>query len=695
MQRHGVPRWRLCVRVATVAGAAALFCAGVPAGLASARDDEQADLSVTMSDSADPVKVGDEVDYAIKIADHGPGDASRARVQIVLPDGLQFVSASGAQSCTTDGGISCTVGDLPNGATATIVVQARATAEGTFTAIATATSPWLDTKPDDNTARESTTVLGPSRLVVIDKVTNDDGGTAAAREFGVRVDGGDAKPSAFPGDEQGTTVQLQPGPYAVTAVGGPAGYDTALSLECSGTIAPGERKVCTIANDDRPAHLTVVQHVLNGDGGRADASSFHVSVNAASASPASFSGAEAPGTAVRLAAGSYSVTVDPALGYETTLAPECSGTLALAEARTCTITSDDLAPLAVGLRAGETSVVGGSAVDYVLTLTNRNGKDIVARGVTVTLPEGFAYRAGSASGAAGGPRVDGQKLTWDGPLDVPAQGSTTLRFAATAPTTAGDYAATAGASADAPFTVAADSSAAVVTVRHKGSSGSGPGPGPGTTTTTTNTTTTPTTSTTTTTTPDPSVPPPVFQQSADVEPVAGTVLIRLPGASDFVPLTAAEQVPIGAELDATEGRVALSTVDAAGTAYRAEFSEGRFKVDKQQANGVTVLRLTGGNFATCKATKRALASVDKKKKPKRPAKSKKSVRHLWGSGKGKFQTRGRYVAATVHGTTWFTEDRCDASRVYVQEGIVGVRDLVLRRTIQLPAGKSYVARPRR
>jgi hypothetical protein len=141
--------------------------------------------------------------------------------------------------------------------------------------------------------------------------------------------------------------------------------------------------------------------------------------------------------------------------------------------------------------------------------------------------------------------------------------------------------------------------------------------------------------------------------------------------------------------------VALSTVDAAGTGFRAEFSEGRFKVAKQQANGVTVLRLTGGNFGACKAVKRTFASADKKK-PKRPhAKSKQSVRHLWGSGKGRFQTRGRYVAATVHGTTWFTEDRCDASRVYVREGLVAVRDLVRHVTVEVPTGKSYVARPRR
>jgi hypothetical protein len=233
-----------------------------------------------------------------------------------------------------------------------------------------------------------------------------------------------------------------------------------------------------------------------------------------------------------------------------------------------------------------------------------------------------------------------------------------------------------------------ESRTCTVTSEDEGAPGSGPAPAPTTTTTTT--------TTTTATAPPSAPPPPVFQQSADAEPVAGSVLVRLPGTADFVPLTAAAQVPIGAELDATDGRVALSTVDGAGAAFRAEFSEGRFKVAKQQADGVTVLRLTGGDFASCKAPKRTLASADKKKKPKRPrAKSTTSIRHLWGSGKGRFQTRGRYVAATVHGTTWFTEDRCDASRVYVQEGLVAVRDLVKRKTIAVPAGKSYVARPRR
>ncbi len=233
----------------------------------------------------------------------------------------------------------------------------------------------------------------------------------------------------------------------------------ATTLVCAGV--PAARAAAR--DDDRAAHLTVVMHVVDDDGGKAQASSFRLSVKAASATPASFAGAEAPGTDVLLVAGAYAVTAEPVLGYQTTVARECRGTLALGEARTCIVTSDDLAPLAVELRAGATSVAGGSPVDYGLTLTNRNKQGVVARDVRVALPNGFAYRAGSAAG--GDPRVDGQQLTWAGPFDVGAGSTATIRFAATAPTAAGSYPATAGASADAPFTVVVDSAGAVVTVQ--------------------------------------------------------------------------------------------------------------------------------------------------------------------------------------------------------------------------------------
>jgi hypothetical protein len=89
---------------------------------------------------------------------------------------------------------------------------------------------------------------------------------------------------------------------------------------------------------------------------------------------------------------------------------------------------------------------------------------------------------------------------------------------------------------------------------------------------------------------------------------------------------------------------------------------------------VTQLFLAGGRPASCKPG------------------SKAPIRELWGDGKGRFQTRGLYAAATVRGTTWRTQDRCDGTLVVVTKGVVAVRDLRLRRTVLVRAGQRYLAR---
>ena len=40
------------------------------------------------------------------------------------------------------------------------------------------------------------------------------------------------------------------------------------------------------------------------------------------------------------------------------------------------------------------------------------------------------------------------------------------------------------------------------------------------------------------------------------------------------------------------------------------------------------------------------------------AQKKPKTRKLWGDGKGKFRTKGRYAAATVRGTRWLVQDTC-------------------------------------
>jgi Prealbumin-like fold domain len=90
----------------------------------------------------------------------------------------------------------------------------------------------------------------PPGLIVIKNVINDDGGTAAAADFTITVDDPGSNPSSFAGAAApGTLVVVDAGAYSVSEIG-PAGYAETQSSDCSGTIASGQTKTCTITNDD-------------------------------------------------------------------------------------------------------------------------------------------------------------------------------------------------------------------------------------------------------------------------------------------------------------------------------------------------------------------------------------------------------------------------------------------------------------
>ena len=185
----------------------------------------------------------------------------------------------------------------------------------------------------------------------------------------------------------------------------------------------------------------------------------------------------------------------------------------------------------------------------------------------------------------------------------------------------------------------------------------------------------------------PPLPPPVVAKTANIEPVSGVVRVRLPGTRVFVPLSVARQIPIGSIVDARKGRVRVYVANGRGGVDFADFYEGMFQLLQKAAKSpVAELVLYGGSFRKCPAGLRRTA---------KPALSrKKSVRHLWGEGKGRFRTRGRFSAATLRGTTWLTDDRCEGTRTRVTKGAVNVRDFVKRRTVVLRAPRTYTARPR-
>jgi len=131
------------------------------------------------------------------------------------------------------------------------------------------------------------------------------------------------------------------------------------------------------------------------------------------------------------------------------------------------------------------------------------------------------------------------------------------------------------------------------------------------------------------------------------------------------------------------------TSDAAGGSQTGDFYEGVFRLTQKRGSALTDLKLSGSSFKGCPKPGRASAAAKKKRKST-------SVRHLWGkSSGGKFRTTGKYASATVRGTTWKTDDRCDGTLVRVTAGSVTVRDKARRKDVVVRAGRRYLARRRR
>src|SRR5215213_1281441 len=182
-----------------------------------------------------------------------------------------------------------------------------------------------------------------AKLIVIKHVVNDNGGTATAANFSLDSGGANDSPDNFPGAEApGTEVTLDAGAYNVTETG-PSGYTASFSADCSGSIANGQSKTCTVTNDDQAAKLIVIKHVINDNGGMATAANFTLDSGGANDSPDNFPGAEAPGTEVALDAGAYNVTETGPSGYTASFSADCSGSIASGQTKTCTVTNNDQA----------------------------------------------------------------------------------------------------------------------------------------------------------------------------------------------------------------------------------------------------------------------------------------------------------------------------------------------------------------
>ncbi|MDQ3777862.1 MAG: hypothetical protein M3310_03200, partial [Actinomycetota bacterium] len=220
-----------------------------------------------------------------------------------------------------------------------------------------------------------------------------EGGNGAS--FDLKVNGATVLDDVGGSGGQTTNTYPVDTAYSVTETLGngdavdPAVWETSSSGACSGTLAAGDDKTCTITNKRKPK-LTVVKHVVGGD-----SSTFDISVGQTKVLDDAVDGATDTRT---YAPGTYEITETlgngqpvPA-GWSTSYSSSCAGgsvAVAYGDDKTCTITNSKLPILTVIKR-----VVGGakSPSDFRITVSGNGPSpssfDGSADGTVVTLQPG-------------------------------------------------------------------------------------------------------------------------------------------------------------------------------------------------------------------------------------------------------------------------------------------------------------------
>ncbi len=131
-----------------------------------------ADVSLTQTDSPDPVLAGSDLTYTLGVANGGPSSAGSVSVTDNLPAGVTFVSASPSQgTCSqTSGTVSCGLGTLGTSASASVQIVVRPQSTGQITNTASVSAAGLDPNSANNSAAETTSVSPAADL----SITNSD-----------------------------------------------------------------------------------------------------------------------------------------------------------------------------------------------------------------------------------------------------------------------------------------------------------------------------------------------------------------------------------------------------------------------------------------------------------------------------------------------------------------------------------------
>jgi uncharacterized repeat protein (TIGR01451 family) len=125
-----------------------------------------ADLSLTKNDSADPVVKGTSFTYTIQVRNLDPAnDATDVTVVDPLPSQVSFTSATASSgTCQQQAKtVTCSLGTVLAGTTASVTIAVKADKQGTASNTATVTTSVVDANAANNQDTETTAILNKGK----------------------------------------------------------------------------------------------------------------------------------------------------------------------------------------------------------------------------------------------------------------------------------------------------------------------------------------------------------------------------------------------------------------------------------------------------------------------------------------------------------------------------------------------------
>jgi uncharacterized repeat protein (TIGR01451 family) len=126
-----------------------------------------ADMAIVKTATPNPVNEGTPLTYTLTVTNNGPASATNVNVTDTLPSSITYLSSavtpSAQGSCSeANGTVTCLLGTIDNGVTATINIVTIPQQPGTITNVATVQADQTDPTPANNTSSQTETVTYPT-----------------------------------------------------------------------------------------------------------------------------------------------------------------------------------------------------------------------------------------------------------------------------------------------------------------------------------------------------------------------------------------------------------------------------------------------------------------------------------------------------------------------------------------------------